>query len=224
MSQQILPFYLVCDESTSMDGEPIQAINEALPDLHAKIGANPVVSDKVHFAIIAFNHEAQVLLPLADLSEVESLPALQATGGTSYGEAFTLLRETIAQDVDRLKGEGHRVYRPAVFFLSDGFPGDGDWDIAYKKLIDPGWGPHPNILAFGFGEADPRVIRQVATAQAFMSDGTLNPGQALQEFAKSLTNSIVTSGTRAASSPDGAVTLDIPDHVPGYTSLPADQI
>ncbi|CAL9475558.1 hypothetical protein SUDANB121_02942 [Nocardiopsis dassonvillei] len=224
MSQQILPFYLVCDESTSMEGEPIQAINSALPDLHATIGANPVVSDKVHFAIVAFNHEAQLLLPLSDLSDLESVPRLEATGGTSYGEAFTLLRETITQDVDRLKAEGHRVYRPAVFFLSDGYPGDGDWDVAYKKLTDPGWGPHPNILAFGFGQADHRVIQQVATVRAFMADGTLSPSQALQEFARSLTNSIVNSATRSSAAQDGGMTLDIPDHVPGYTALPADQI
>ncbi|WP_223838817.1 vWA domain-containing protein [Nocardiopsis deserti] len=224
MSQQILPFYLVCDESTSMEGAPIQAINDALPDLHHRIGSNPVVSDKAHFSIIAFNHEAKVLLPMSDLSDLESLPALHADGGTSYGEAFRLLRETITQDVERLKAEGHKVYRPAVFFLSDGYPGDDDWDVAYKQITDLSWGPHPNILAFGFGAADPRVIQQVATVRAFMADGTLNPAQALQEFARSLTNSIVNSGTQAASSPDGAVTLSIPDQVAGYTSLPADQL
>ncbi|WP_150241580.1 vWA domain-containing protein [Nocardiopsis quinghaiensis] len=224
MTQQILPFYLVCDESASMDGVPVQAINDALPDLHRTIGANPVVSDKAHFAIIAFNHESKVLLPLSDLSDVDSLPALQASGGTSYGEAFRLLRETITQDVDRLKQAGHKVYRPAVFFLSDGYPGDSDWDVAYKQVTDLSWGPHPNILAFGFGQADPQVIQQVATVQAFMADGTLNPAQALQEFARSLTNSIVNSGNQAASSPDGAVTLSMPDQVPGYTALPADQL
>lgn len=224
MSQQILPFYLVCDESTSMEGEPIEAINKALPELHMKIGANPVVADKAHFAIIAFNHEASVLLPLSDLSDVETVPTLEATGATSYGEAFRVLRETITQDVARLKQAGHKVYRPAVFFLTDGYPGDMDWLSAYRELTDPSWGPHPNILAFGFGEADSQVIQQVATVRAFMADGTLNPAQALQEFAKSLTNSIVASGTQTAASADGTVTLSMPDQVPGYTSLPADQI
>ncbi|MFE3458129.1 VWA domain-containing protein [Nocardiopsis aegyptia] len=224
MSQQILPFYLVCDESTSMEGTPIQAVNEALPELHSRIGSNPVVSDKAHFSILAFNHEAHVLLPLSDLSEVEILPSMQANGGTSYGAAFRLLRETITQDVDRLKEAGHRVYRPAVFFLSDGFPGDDEWDVEYKRLTDTDWGPHPNILAFGFGEADAAIMQQVATVRAFMADGTLNPAQALNEFARSLANSIVNSGTQSASSEDGSVTMVMPDHVPGYTSLPADQI
>lgn len=224
MSQQILPFYLLCDESMSMEGEPIQAINDALPEVHYTIGANPVVSDKAHFSILAFNHEAKVLLPLSDLSDVDGLPSLQADGTTSYGAAFRLLKETITQDVDRLKQAGHKVYRPAVFFLSDGQPNDEDWDVPYKQLTDPSWGPHPNILAFGFGDAEAQVIQQVATAKAFMANGTIGPAQALQEFAKSLLNSIVNSGTKAASSPDGTVTLSIPDHVPGYTELPADQI
>lgn len=33
MSQQVLPFYLVCDESSSMSGPPIQAINDSLPEI-----------------------------------------------------------------------------------------------------------------------------------------------------------------------------------------------
>lgn len=31
MSEQILPFYLVCDESYSMAGNPLQEINDQLP-------------------------------------------------------------------------------------------------------------------------------------------------------------------------------------------------
>lgn len=224
MSEQILPFYLVCDESFSMQGPPIDAINKALPELHDKIGTDPVVADKAHFSIIAFNHEANVLLPLCDLSDLDSLPSLEADGFTSYGAAFRTLRETIAQDVDRLKEAGHKVYRPAVFFLSDGHPGDTDWPDAYRELTDPSWGPHPNILAFGFGDADASTIQKVATVRAFMADNSLDPAQALQEFAKSLTNSIVTSGTQTAASADDTVVLSMPDHVPGYTTLPADQI
>src|SRR5689334_12382236 len=113
MSQQVLPFYLVCDESSSMAGDPIDSINKALPEIHQEIGGNPVVADKTRFALISFNHEAQVLLPLSDLSDVTSVPGLTAAGGTHYGRAFTLLRTTIEQDVARLKADGHQVLRPA---------------------------------------------------------------------------------------------------------------
>jgi uncharacterized protein YegL len=221
MAQQILPFYLVCDESGSMDGPPVQAINDSLPKLHAEIGSNPVVADKTKFCLIGFNHTAQVLLPLSDLSAIGSIPGLKASGGTDYTSAFDLLHDTISSDVQQLKANGDQVYRPAVFFLSDGQPGD-NWSASYQRLIDPNWPLHPNIMAFGFGGVDAATLQQVATVRAFIADGSMGPDAALREFAKSLTNSIVNSGSRPAE--NGALTLSVPDNVPGFTALPADPV
>jgi len=221
MAQQILPFYLVCDESGSMDGPPVQAINDSLPKLHAEIGSNPVVADKTKFCLIGFNHSAQVLLPLSDLSAVGSIPGLQASGGTDYTSAFDLLYDTISSDVQQLKANGDQVYRPAVFFLSDGQPGD-NWSASYQRLTDPNWPLHPNIMAFGFGGVDAATLQQVATVRAFIADGSMGPDAALREFAKSLTNSIVNSGSRPTE--NGALTLSVPDNVPGFTALPADPV
>lgn len=223
MSEQVLPFYLVCDESSSMDGpDGVDAINKCLPDLHHEIGSNPVVADKTRFCIISFNHQAQVLLPLADLSNLTSMPAMAASGGTDYGNAFNLLRDTIERDVSQLKKDGHQVLRPAVFFLTDGQPNDADWHTGYQRVTDPSWGPRPNILAFGFGHANVATITQIATVRAFEYNGTLSPAQALQEFAQSLIRSIVRSGTTANA--DGSMSLALPNEVPGFTTIPADVI
>jgi uncharacterized protein YegL len=221
MAQQTLPFYLLCDESSSMSGAPVQAINDSLPKLHTEIGSNPVVADKTKFCLIGFNHQAQVLLPLSDLSSVSSIPGLNASGGTDYSSAFDLLYNTIASDVAQLKASGDQVYRPAVFFLSDGQPGD-DWSVAYQRLTDPGWPMHPNILAFGFGAVHAATLQQVATVRAYIADGSMGPDAALREFATSLIQSIVNSGSKPAAG--GALNLSVPDQVPGFTALPADQI
>ena len=213
---QVIPFYLVCDESASMSGAPVQAINDSLPELHSEIGSNPVVADKTKFCLIGFSSQAQVLLPLSDLSTITSIPGLTASGGTNYGSAFDLLYSTIASDVAQLKAQGDQVYRPAVFFLSDGQPGD-DWSASYERLTDAGWPLHPNILAFGFGSVHSETLQQIATVRAFIADGTMGPDAALREFAASLTQSIVNSGSRPTSS---ALTLSVPDNVPGFTSLP----
>jgi uncharacterized protein YegL len=223
MSQQILPFYLICDESSSMSGPPIQAINDSLPEIHQEIGSNPAVADKTRFCVIGFSTAAQVLLPLSDLSTITSVPALSASGGTSYTSAFDLLHQTISNDVAKLKSDGHQVYRPAVFFLSDGQPND-DWSAAYGRVTDPGWTPHPNILAFGFGQADKQTIQQVATVKAFIADGTLGPAEALREFAQSLLNSIVNSAAGSAADPAGGATLSVPNQVAGFTTLAAEPI
>lgn len=221
MAQQVLPFYLVCDESGSMDGAPLQAINESLPKIHSEIGSHPAVADKTKFCLIGFSDSAQVLLPLSDLSSVASIPALQVAGGTNYSSAFDLLYDTIADDIQRLKANGDQVFRPAVFFLSDGQPGDS-WEASYKRVTDSGWSLHPNVLAFGFGQIDEATLQRVATVKAFIADGSMGPDEALREFAQSLIQSIVNSGSRPAAG--GGLTLAVPDDVPGFTTLPADEV
>jgi uncharacterized protein YegL len=206
-----------------MKGEPLQAINAALPDVHAEIGSNPVVADKTRFCIIGFSGAARVVLPLSDLSAVPAMPTLgYRTGGTRYGAAFTVLYDTITDDVGRLKAGGDQVYRPAVFFLSDGRPTDKKWQTAYERVTDSEWPLRPNILAFGFGGVDPATLQRVATVRAFIAEKGMGPAAALREFAGSLIRSIVNSGSRPAVG--GALVLAVPDNVPGFAALPADQV
>lgn len=219
--RQILPFYLLCDESGSMSGAPIDAINDALPKLHQEIGSNPVVADKTQFCIIGFSDDAEVLLELSDLSLVSELPVLETKGSTSYASAFRLLKQTMERDIAQLKAAGNKVYRPVVFFLTDGYPTDASWEDEYNAVIDPSLSWHPNILAFGIGEADETTISSVATFKAFIADGTIGPADALKEFATALTKSIVKSGSTATQ--DGMV-LQAPDVVPGFTSLAVDTV
>ncbi|MFD9373047.1 VWA domain-containing protein [Streptomyces sp. NPDC060020] len=220
---QLLPFYMVCDESGSMGGDPIDAINNALPELYDEISSNPTVSDKTRFCLIGFSSEARVLQPLADLSELTGLPALQVSGLTHFGHAFETLRLTMEQDVARLKAEGHQVFRPVVFFLSDGIPTDS-WAQEYAALTGPAARIRPHIVAFGIGECDRATITQVATFKAFIQkDATVSPAAALREFATALTKSIVHSVSGAAPGGQGPA-LQVADTVPGFTSIPLDTV
>jgi uncharacterized protein YegL len=222
MGQNILPFYLVCDESGSMSGPPINAINTALPELHTEIGTNPVVSDKTQFGIIGFSSQAQVLLPLSDLSQVSGLPVLSAQGGTDFAAALRCVKDEIEADVLRLQANGHQVFRPVVFFLTDGQP-NSDWRTDYEALVSQQFKYRPNIVAFGIGaRADQSVIASLATFRAFMDDGTMSPAEALKEFAVALTKSIVMSGSKSQG--DGNMTLQTPEQVPGFKSLIVDPL
>lgn len=220
-AQQVLPFYLVCEESDSMSGASVAAVNQSLQELHMEIGSNPMLADRVRFCLIGYSDEARVLQSLVDLSSVSSLPGLHASGGVSYAPAFDLLRETIASDVAALRSQGNLTYRPAVFFMTASQPTD-DWASSFQRLTDPGWRLNPNILAFGFGNAGKETLEQIATVKAFVGDGSVGPNQALREFAQQLIQSIVNSGARPAVG--GGLTLVIPHNVPGFTSLPPDYI
>ncbi|MGW7644190.1 vWA domain-containing protein [Streptomyces bobili] len=221
---QILPFYMVCDESGSMAGpDGVDTINTALPDLHHEISTNPSVADKTRFALIGFSTQASLLQSLADLSELTQLPSLSAGGVTSFGAAFRLLKDTIETDVAALKADGHDVYRPVVFFLSDGNPTDDGWRTALKELNSFRYAP--KIIAFGISDADAAIITEVANFKAFIQqDESVSPAVALREFASSLTRSIVSSATSMDSQGGEGFQLQVDEQVPGFTSLSLDKL
>jgi uncharacterized protein YegL len=214
--QFVLPFYIVCDESYSMQAiGGIDAINLGLPELHSAIAADPLVNDKCRISIITFSDTAEVVLPLTRMADVTALPQVESRATTNYGAAFDLLHHQIPIDIASLKSNGLQVHRPAVFFISDGEPTDTDWQDSYRRLVDQSNAYRPNIVAFGVNGAEASTIGKVATVQAFLAESHINPGMALREIMRSLTNSIVQSSGSSTPSfvvpppPDGIVVVPL---------------
>jgi uncharacterized protein YegL len=220
---QVLPMYFVGDESHSMRGHPIAAVNQGLVDLRDEVAKHPLIGKKVRFGIITFADTAETRLELSELSEDLMLPTLSTRGrGTSYASAFEALRHTIPADIALLKVSGFQVHRPAVFFLSDGQPTEKEakWQERLAELKDPGFNERPNILAFGVGDAEPKVIQQLASSpsHAFMMREGVSTAGAIAEFAASMLNSMVSSAERLDrgeqtlefEKPEGFVQLDAP--------------
>jgi uncharacterized protein YegL len=189
---QVLPFYIVCDESDLM--EPIggiAAMNQALPDIHAEIASNPLVSDKCLISLITFAETAEELLQLTKLSDVVAMPGLQARGASKYGPIFTLLREVIERDVENLKFYGAEVFRSTVFFMTAGEPTDDpDWEDSYRSLMDKAtFRQYPNIIAFGVHGANASTIGKIGTIGAFIGDSGVTPADTLAQFTRSIFNS-----------------------------------
>ncbi|MBO0693168.1 MAG: VWA domain-containing protein [Acidimicrobiaceae bacterium] len=221
----VFPFYLCLDVSASMAGAPIEAVNRQLPILRANIGEDPAISEVIRFSVVTFSDQARTLLPLADLSLVEEIPALVAAGSTSYSSAFDHLRETIEDDYRGGRAAGDRWYRPAVIFISDGRPTDPPeaWRQAHRQLVDPTWKRHPNILSFGFGAAAPEVLAEVSEGKpnrAFIAAEGVEPARVIPELMSGLISSIVSS---SASVYSGSAEL-VPPEVPTMTPIPVDEL
>lgn len=220
---QVLPMYFVGDESHSMRGTPIDAVNQGLIELRDEVAQHPLIGKKVRFGIITFADTAETRLELSELSEELLLPTLSPRGrGTSYAAALEALRQIIPGDIALLKGQGYQVHRPSVFFLSDGQPTEKEsrWRDRLAELKDPEFRQRPNILAFGVGDADAKVIAEVATSPGYafmMAEGVSTAG-AIAEFAASMLNSMVSSAERLDrgeqtvefEKPEGFVSLDAP--------------
>jgi uncharacterized protein YegL len=221
----VFPFYLCLDVSQSMDGEPMAQVNAELPAVRMSIGEDPAVAEVIRFGIVTFSDVARTLLPLSDLALVESMPVVRVEGRTSYAAAFDHLRRVIESDYCAGRDEGERWYRPAVLFVSDGRPTDPEerWREAHRHLVDRSWRRHPNILAFGFGDAVAEVLAAVAENKpnrAFMAAEGANPSKVVPELMAGLVQSIVSS---SASAYAGAPQL-VPPELPNMRAIPVDEL
>ena len=221
----VFPFYLCLDASASMAGAPMDSVNRQLPLLRSSIGEDPAVAEVIRFGVVTFSDAAHTLLPLADLSMVEAVPPVAAQGRTSYAAAFDHLRGVIEDDYHAGRAGGDRWYRPAVLLISDGRPTDDRerWQAAHARLVDPTWKRHPNILSFGFGDADPAVLAQVSESKpnrAFIAAEGAEPAAVIPELMAGLIQSIVSS---SASVYTGEAQL-VPPELASMTPIPVDPL
>lgn len=221
----VFPFYLCLDVSQSMEGDPIDQVNSQLPAIRDAIGEDPAVAEVIRLSVVTFSDIARTIMPLCDLSMVESSPTLTVEGRTSYAAAFDHLRESIEADYQAGRARGDRWYRPAVLFISDGRPTDGEerWRSAHSRLTSPGWSRHPNILSFGFGAADADILAAVAEGKpnrAFIATEDRPPAAVIAELMQGLIQSIVSS---SASVYSGSPQL-IPPQVPSMRPIPVDKL
>lgn len=219
LGQEVLLFYIVCDESGSMGPNGgIDEINRALPELHGALASDPLVVDKSRLSIVAFSDDAEVILPLCRVTDIADMPGVQESGLTNYGRAFQVLLQAINNDVAALKGQGYRVYRPCVFFMSDGEPTD-EWEASYQALINQPNRPH--VVAFGVGLADPQILARIGTLRCYVGRDRTNAGRALASVMSTIGNSIIASTSTAHT---GAVNLDLPPEIPGFDTVPLDTL
>lgn len=215
----IMPVYLVADTSLSMK-YVIVKVEEGVADTLDVLESQPMLASKIRFSVQGFNSQAYTILPMCDPRETVAIPELVASGNTSYAAAFRLLKPRIEADVAALKAEGYKVYRPLVFFFSDGNPTDShaEWKAAHSELTSPAFAAHPNIIAYGIGEADASVIAQVATSRdwAFIYTGKDDLSKAVTDLMEALTHSIIASGSAIAQGmplqiekPAGFLTIDV---------------
>ena len=189
----VFPVVLLVDTSSSMAGDPIGAVNHTLPELKQLILDDPTVGEIARIAIVTFATGAELALPLCDLADVD-LPRLSASGATNYTDAFATARRQLEDGVRSL-GKGTRFHTPVIFFMSDGQPTTGgDWSGALAALTDPGWKFRPEIVAFGFGAADPDTLTRVATRHALLATDA-PPAEQAKDILHTIIGSIRTTST-----------------------------
>jgi uncharacterized protein YegL len=163
----VMPFYIICDVSGSMKDD-LPQLQRDLTTLVDQIGSDPVVNDITMISIIAFGTTARTLVSLSDAAHV-TVPTLTLLGATNFSAAINEYADAYEADYARLKQQGKLIFRPCVFFLTDGQATDpGRWEQAFDQRIvnapatSDGKRRFPYIVAYGFRQADRDQLRKLA--------------------------------------------------------------
>lgn len=209
----VFPVFLLVDVSYSMAAtdvasglSPLDAVNQALPELKAAVQTDPTVGEIARIGLITFSETARLVLPLCDLLYAD-MPILGPEGGTNFAAAFRLAKSEIEDGVRSL-GKGTRFHKPVVFFMSDGhhLASADPWEGPLRSLTDSDFKFNPEIVAFGFGEAKSDELRKIATRYAFMAKDA-DPASQVREIISTLIGSIKTTSHSLRSGVQGGLVV-----------------
>ena len=84
-----LPVYILLDTSSSMCGEPIDAVQKGVGMLLETLRTDPYALETAYISVITFDSHVNQICPLTELSFVE-IPEITAYGMTSWSAVHPL--------------------------------------------------------------------------------------------------------------------------------------
>jgi uncharacterized protein YegL len=216
------PVYLLLDTSSSMSGEPIEAVRQGLKALLDDLRNDPVVEDITYLSIITFDSSANQILPLTELASIVE-PVLTAGGNTALDDAFRKLEHAFNTELRKKGTDTQKAdYKPLVFLMTDGAPNDDSWKTYAKRLKDSRSWYDLIVCGAGPGVSDEflHYNRRELTESVLKLD-TLQP-DLLKKFFKLVSQSIkVGSKSAQPSPPNGQVSILSQQQLPsGITAVP----
>ncbi|RME91682.1 MAG: VWA domain-containing protein [Verrucomicrobia bacterium] len=115
------PCVLLLDTSASMQGEPIEALNQGLVTFREQLLKDPMASRRVEVAVVTFDNEIRVVQDFVTPDRFEP-PRLTAQGQTFMGGAIQKALDLIQERKQQYRANGIAYYRPWVFMITDGAP------------------------------------------------------------------------------------------------------
>ena len=168
-SESHMALIFVLDVSYSMEGQPINQLNEGLNRFKEEVCRDKQTRDILDVAIIEFNDEFNVVqdfVPIEYMNHVN----LEADGATKYSEP---IREALKMADERsrfYRRSGTEPYKPWILLVTDGAPLD-DITAVTKEVAEMQDTGKVRFMALGVGDYDPRPLKQL-TDVVFRMDGT----------------------------------------------------
>lgn len=171
-SDERAPLVLVLDCSGSMQGRPIQMLNDGLKALEAELKADPITSKRCRVLVIAFGGNDQVE-PMGEWQDAMDFtaPELEANGTTPTGAAIRMALDKIEAQKEEMRAAGVSYKRPIMMLMSDGDPTD-DWENAAAECRASEAAHKVTVMSIAVGDnANKATLDQFSSKGAKRLDG-----------------------------------------------------
>lgn len=184
---QRTPCILVLDASASMEGEPIEELNQGLRDFIEDLQNDPTASSRVQVAAICVGGPsggADVIMDWTDASDLQPFE-LTAANLTPLGTGMSKALDMIEAQKEDFRANGINYTRPWLVMMSDGAPNDDGWEQAARKAREAEADKKCVIYPLAVGEARRDVLQEFAETPVARLDG-----YKFRQFFKWLSNSM----------------------------------
>lgn len=195
------PVVLLLDTSSSMEGAPINELNEGLKQFLRETAADEAASRSVELEVITFDSAADVAMPFTIIGDVGQNPdPLVADGCTSMGTGIRLALRDLKARRRMYRDSGISSYRPWVVLMTDGGPNDNNWEQAAEEMRVLGENGKIQYIGIEIGDyADHDTLCQILPSQP----GAVKlKGLRFKQFFRWLTDSMKSVSASAVSDQD----------------------
>lgn len=209
-----VPVCLCLDTSGSMDGMPIDELNEGVHLFYKAIREDETALYSAEVSIVTFGGYAQCIADFASLEVQPNAPTLSANGMTPMGEAVNMGLDLLEQRKTEYKDRGVDYYQPWLVLMTDGAPNGDSAELsrAINRTVDLVNQKKLTVFPIGIGsEADMGVLAQFSPKRPPLK----LQGLKFREFFAWLSKSV---SKTSQSTPGESVKLDV-DGIKGWGEL-----
>ncbi|BBE31737.1 hypothetical protein OSSY52_18780 [Tepiditoga spiralis] len=208
-----IPICLCLDVSSSMEGEPINELNEGIKLFYRNIYDDEIARAAAELAIVTFGGEAYFEKDFSSI-DIQKIPILKTFGNTPLGEGVNLALNLLEKRKEKYKEKGIDYYQPWLVLMTDGMPNGDENELkkAIKRTQNMVNNKKLTIFPIAIGQyADIKVLNSLSPKRVPLKLKDLNFKKFFEWLSKSVS---ITS----QSNPGDKIKLDV-EEIKGWAEL-----